>query len=333
MLGNAHKNLFKLRFYSRRMIQLSLRRQTVAKSLRRASDQDMENLLNRLDYYNRLSQSFDTGRNATNLDALRKRKKTTQVLDLQHVFLPFPNNLRLEYALGDITHIPSIPTFLKSRPIEKGNQFSVLLKINEIRHYYWRRDPYSFEEKSAQGVWRGACHQPHRKAFIRNAQEAELADLGDVRESSIGTAEHASFMTPLQQMRYKFIISLEGNDVATNLKWIMRSNSLCLMPKPRFESWFMEGRLIAGYHYVEITDDPESLDATIEYYSKNAEKAQEIIQNANAYADQFYETRREALLQQLVALKYFVLSGQMDLDPKLPKVIRDHFTTDSYKAS
>ena len=53
-------------------------------------------------------------------------------------------------------------------------------------------------------------------------------------------------------LNYKFILAIEGYDVATNLKWIMSSNSLAVMPRPTYETWFMEGTLIPGYHYVEI---------------------------------------------------------------------------------
>ena len=40
--------------------------------------------------------------------------------------------------------------------------------------------------------------------------------------------------------KHKFILCIEGNDVASNLKWVMSSNSVAVMPKPKFESWFME---------------------------------------------------------------------------------------------
>ncbi|ENT7385234.1 hypothetical protein ACXLUW_000800 [Campylobacter coli] len=40
-----------------------------------------------------------------------------------------------------------------------------------------------------------------------------------------------NFLSKKEQMKYKFIISLEGNDVASNLKWEMNSNSLVLAPQ------------------------------------------------------------------------------------------------------
>ena len=48
--------------------------------------------------------------------------------------------------------------------------------------------------------------------------------------------------------------------MSSNLKWIMSSNSIAVMPRPEFETWFMEGRLIPGVHYIEINRDYSDLD-------------------------------------------------------------------------
>ena len=37
--------------------------------------------------------------------------------------------------------------------------------------------------------------------------------------------------------------------------WAMSSNSVCVMPKPKYESWFMEGKLKDGVHYIKVKDD------------------------------------------------------------------------------
>ena len=51
------------------------------------------------------------------------------------------------------------------------------------------------------------------------------------------------------------ILKKEGVDVATNLKWVMSSNSIAVMPRPKIESWFMENKLIPEKHYIEIKED------------------------------------------------------------------------------
>ncbi|WP_036830286.1 glycosyl transferase family 90, partial [Photobacterium sanctipauli] len=100
-------------------------------------------------------------------------------------------------------------------------------------------------------------------------------------------------------------------DVATNLKWAMSSNSLCVMPKPKYETWFMEGTLKAGVHYIEVADDYSDLEEKLSYYIAHTQKAQKIITNANEYVAQFKNKEREDLISFLVLKKYFELSDQV----------------------
>ena len=37
------------------------------------------------------------------------------------------------------------------------------------------------------------------------------------------------------------------------------------MPKPKFETWFMEGKLMAGVHYVKLDDDYKNLEAQLNF--------------------------------------------------------------------
>ena len=108
-----------------------------------------------------------------------------------------------------------------------------------------------------------------------------------------------------KHLTHKFVLALEGNDVATNLKWIMSSNSLAVMPKPKYETWFMEGRLIPDFHYVEIKDDYSNLIERMNYYIENPTKAERIIKNANEYISQFKNKKREKIIALMVLRKYF----------------------------
>lgn len=82
-----------------------------------------------------------------------------------------------------------------------------------------------------------------------------MCNLGEIKGRHPNKQWIVEKMTLRQHLDYKFILSLEGNDVASNLKWVMSSNSLAVMPRPTCETWFMEGRLIPNYHYVEIKPD------------------------------------------------------------------------------
>lgn len=106
-------------------------------------------------------------------------------------------------------------------------------------------------------------------------------------------------------------MAIEGNDVASNLKWVMSSNSLAVMPRPTCETWFMEGTLIPDYHYVEVKDDFSDLEEKLHYYITHPEKAEEIIAHAHEYVAQFRDKKREELLQVMVMEHYFKTSGQL----------------------
>ena len=113
-------------------------------------------------------------------------------------------------------------------------------------------------------------------------------------------------------LKYKFIMCVEGVDVATNLKWVMSSNSIAVMPRPKIESWFMENKLIPEKHYIEIKEDYSDLESKIKYYIKNPEKCKSIIKNANDYVIQFKNKNREDLISLLVLEKYFHFTGQQE---------------------
>lgn len=144
------------------------------------------------------------------------------------------------------------------------------------------------------------------EAFFGNP----LVNCGDTGHSVLKEEWRCSPISLYDHLRYKFIVTLEGNDVASNLKWIMSSNSVAVMPKPKLETWFMEGRLIQNYHYVEIRADYADLPEKIEYYSQHPKEARKISQHANEWCRQFFNWKRERLIALLVMEKYFKLTGQ-----------------------
>lgn len=117
-------------------------------------------------------------------------------------------------------------------------------------------------------------------------------------------------MTIPEHLDYKFIISIEGNDVASNLKWAMSSNSAVIMKRPTCESWFMEGTLIPNYHYIEIADDFSDLPEKIEYYIAHPQEAEEIIRHAHEYVSQFKDREKERIVSLMVLDKYMRMTSQ-----------------------
>lgn len=211
---------------------------------------------------------------------------------------------------GDITHVPDFPTIVKSRPIGDHNANSVILNLDKVRHFIFVNDKKPFAGKKDMLIGRGAVTQPHRKRFQELYFNHPLCNIGQVNMDNEGNKFLVEKMTIDEQLEYKFILSLEGNDVATNLKWVMSSNSLAVMPRPKYETWFMEGTLVPNYHYVLIKDDYSDLEERLTYYIEHPEEAIEIARNANEYVNQFRNKKREDVISLLVLDKYFRETGQ-----------------------
>lgn len=316
-MRRLHKNFFKFTYYAYSVLRLfkpvffiDNERKNYLKKIEKQDG--LKEVGFRVNYYNRLTCDFVPSNDAVkNKDFVRKGQTSSYFLDLKNVLRNFPSDVRFDYIFGDVVAIPYSPSFVKTRPIGKSNDNSVILKLNSVRHYYIYPDKANYRDKRDMLVWRGAAHQPHRKKFVKKFYDHPLCDIGCVHKKSINETWHKPFMSISEQLNYKFILSIEGNDVATNLKWIMASSSLCFMIKPRFESWFMEGLLKPGYHYVELRDDYSDIEEKISYYLKNPDEAEMIIKNANEYVAQFMDVKKERLIGFLVVQKYFERSKQI----------------------
>ena len=285
-------------------------RQKVKKLLQRGVD---ETILKRVNYYNKIETDFTLCEDAVTIeDFIKNEKKKTYYFDLLEYLRYFDKKLKISYLFGDITTIAETPSFLKSRPIEGDNQNSILMKLNKIRHFIFVDDKHSFEEKKDMLVWRGKCYTPHRKEFIQKFYDKEFCDVGQTNTKGETDAPWQKKKMKLEeQLQYKFILAIEGNDVASNLKWVMSSNSLAFMPKPKYETWFMEGSLIPNKHYVLLKDDYSDMQEKVNYYSTHKDEAKEIIKNANAHVQQFKDKTKEDIISLLVLQKYFQQSGQL----------------------
>ena len=82
------------------------------------------------------------------------------------------------------------------------------------------------------------------------------------------------------------------------------------MPRPVYETWFMEGTLEPEVHYVEIRRDYADLEEKMAHYIARPEEAEAMIARNHAYIDQFRDPVRERLVSLLVLDKYFRMTGQ-----------------------
>ncbi|MGY5355729.1 glycosyl transferase family 90 [Wenyingzhuangia sp. IMCC45467] len=267
------------------------------------------NLSERVDYYNKLANTYHL-KNSVDIQGFKRPKKLkTYYFDLIESLRYFPKNYKFDYEFGDVTEVPNQPCFVKSRPIVDDNQNSILLKLNKVRHFKFVKDKIRYVDKIDMMVGRAKifAYHPHRIDFYKKYFKNPLCDLGAVNSPQVPAEWSTPKLSIQEHLKYKFILSLEGNDVATNLKWIMSSNSIAVSPKHKFETWFMEGTLIPDYHFICIKDDYSDLEEKLNYYIKHTDKALEIVKNANNYVKQFKDLKTEKAIAHKVVKKYFDL--------------------------
>jgi len=288
--------------------------ETKLKSINSLNDDDIQKIMFRVNYYNKLDKTVELTSEAKKLsDLTLKKGSKTFFFDLYEYIKFFNQSLKVNYLFGDITHIPTEPSLVKSRPISDKNSYSIILKWNKLRHFMFiKNEKKLFSQKKNMLVFRGKVHPttPHRAQFLEKYYDHPMCDIGKVNNKKLNTKWNVDRMTIDEQLEYKFILCLEGIDVASNLKWVMSSNSLAVMPKPKFETWFMEGLLIPDHHYVLIKDDYSDLESKLDYYINNPDKADNIIKNSNDYLIQFQNNHFEDLISLLVLNKYFEKTNQ-----------------------
>ena len=266
-------------------------------------------MLSRLNYYNQLKEKYILSQDAQKLSEIKLQKNhKTYYFDLHEYGRYFKQHLNGHFLFGDITKTPKEPGLVKSRPINNQNTNSVILKWNKIRHFtFISKDDLAYAKKKDQLVFRAKVHssQPQRIKFLEKYYRHPMCNIGKVNNNNLNKLWMVERMTYKEQLQYKFILCLEGNDVASNLKWVMSSNSIAVMPKPKYETWFMEGLLIEDQHYIIIKDDYSDLETKLKFFLDHPQKAKLIVENANKHVNQFKDQKKEDLLSFMVLNKYF----------------------------
>ena len=311
--GNLTRHADRIAYYGngllRQIIPFALHRRRTEQLLREIPDPaHADEIARRVAYYIRLDTPFDAS------DAPRiaeiDRSKSRYFIDLDQHSRGFGPDRRLHTLFGDVTHVPDRPTIVKSRPVGAQNANSVLLNLNKLRHYRLVADPIPFRAKAAAAVWRGSAHTEARRALVRSFYHHPRFDIGHT-SGKIDDLPPKPRLSQTAQMANRYFISIEGNDVATSLKWSMASNMLVMSPALRFETWFMEGLLEPGRHFVLLRDDLADLEEKVAHYDAHPEEAENIIVEAHRWIEQFSNAAKERLIAARVLERYFSLSGQM----------------------
>lgn len=317
--GKNSKLAYYLRSLLREAVPAALLRRQLDKELDRCRDHyDQRYIEDRVEYYCKLATPTPLGSGAKPLSEFHKKgNSSTYYYDSREIVRWFSPDLVWQYLFGDVRDIPAEPTVVKSRSILVDNTNSVLLNLDKCRHFVFLKDSIPFEQKRDMAIYRGQVGtRENRRLFLKLFAGNERVDAantlakGGLFSTNVDGNATVPRLSLYDHLQYRYIMALEGNDVASNLKWIMSSNSLAVTPPMTCETWYMEGRLQGGVHYVEIKDDFSDLEQAMDYYSSHPKAALDISKAANRYVDQFRDRRRERYIALLVMKRYFEMTNQ-----------------------
>ena len=189
-----------------------------------------------------------------------------------------------------------------------------------IGHGGWVDDALQFEDKKPMVYWRGAIsgsrwpdpfrrigalsmntasnleemaqHYSRIKAVLLSKASAafdmKLTGPGDIRDKMPWLGELGvvgDVVRPSQQLEHKYILCLNGNDVASNLYWVLPSQSVAFKEDCSYEvlpDFFLK----PWVHYVPIASGLTDLKEKFDYCQANPGLCKTIIENANqAYTE------------------------------------------------
>ncbi len=224
-------------------------------------------------------------------------------------------------VVGDFRGSTSAPAFVKSRGIGLEG-YSVLMPLDSDRHFHpvnaVSKLDVPFSQKSSRLVWRGATSGSFdrrspgsRFLLVDKILKGEVSARLDLGLSKITPKAQRAFrddeldaalrpaLSKAEQLQCKYLLSLEGNDVATGLKWMLASSSVVIMPRPTVESWLCESRLVPGVHYVEVRHDLSNLEEVYDWCETNQGQCIDITRQAN----QFVATMMRDLQDETLAVE------------------------------
>jgi hypothetical protein len=218
---------------------------------------------------------------------------------------------------GDIITNYNSYILTKTRPINTYK--NILLNVNYQRHWNSinevKKYDIPYELKNNKIIWRGVASGFNKRKYLvekyYNTSNLNI-DIGfsDLEQLNNNILKQKfkntvkKYVSIQDMLKCKFIISVEGNDVASNLKWIMFSNSVVIMPRPTICSWFLEDKLIEWIHYIPIKDDFSNLEDILNWCLKNNKKCQEIALNGKLYTIQFLNIENENKISKELLIRY-----------------------------
>lgn len=165
------------------------------------------------------------------------------------------------------------------------------------------RKIYPWQKKRSMIHWRGGCADSlgHRNKLLALNDQLTFLDIGMTQ----AVANQAKFIDPEQSLLYKYQISLDvARSTWERIIWQMYSNSVMLKPRSTQIQWFHDG-LVAYKNYVPINNvEKQDITNIYKWLTTHEDKVQDIIHNANEFAEENFKTQDFIAYYALVFREY-----------------------------
>jgi len=223
---------------------------------------------------------------------------------------------------------PNYPIITKTRDIHNPESKGIIGSLEYYRHFgmmpqVMQVDP-PWQAKENTIVWRGATTgigKDNRKCsrldFVRKYSKTYdvgfASFAGKWSQNNLETCNlyYRGAMSMAKMSMYKFLPVLDGNDKASALNWILLSNSVPLMPKPRFHSWLCEDFLIPNIHYVELNEDYSNLPDKIQWCLDHDSECNNIAQNGKDFIMSNFNKETEIKVEKSLVERIEVLYNNL----------------------
>jgi len=212
------------------------------------------------------------------------------------------------YSMGDYVHNIDLPVICKVTNLAHAH---IIAKLNHIRHWNLvgcvKEHDIAYKLKRNSIVWRGnSTGYTTRKSVVDRYNAHPIFNIGfnELVHNVTSNLPTKDYLSIEKQLTYKFILSVEGNDVASGLKWQLYSNSVVIMAKPTCVSWAMEDLLVPYVHYIPVKADYSDLEEAFNWALTHEAECIAITKAANAFIEQFLDEKNEQEIHRRILTRY-----------------------------
>ncbi|WP_258098003.1 glycosyl transferase family 90 [Marinoscillum pacificum] len=202
-------------------------------------------------------------------------------------------NVKFPIFYGEHGETGTLPIIRKAR--QTTDKTSTLYDLRSLRFntpcVEVSSSDIPWNKKNNNVIWRGATTgSKTRESFVKKYFDNYDIGFSNVKQKPHLEPFKKNTISIAEQLKSKFIVSLQGNDIASNIRWTLFSNSVLIMPKPKWTSWAMDEKLNPQEHYLELNDDLSNLEDLLEWAQSNDSLCQQIAQNGKNFISQVLDS-------------------------------------------